>query len=313
MALLAERICRLERAALVNMRRASAVEADVCRRLGIDADGAALERLEVSASRIAGGRRTVEVVEIRRPEADGPVAMYGIKTPHGSEPWSAQRASALGLGPQVLDVSDDGVVLEEFLPARLNVRQRRVDPAEHEPFARCLAGLTRRLIALAEGEMLLHRDERPQHIFLLGQGGGIEVRLIDWGRADAWPPGRFPQWARHQFHWLYDRLSFHEPSIWRTFVSCLAAELPEPLGRPALAQGYLGFVADRTWSLGDALRRRFAVEFLEFSARCGRLELELGWFNDFIAAQADRRGEELAEAYERLASPHQNSWRKDVL
>jgi len=299
--LLAEAIRRSKRAVSVDERRAAVIEQDVCRRLGIKEDDTRLGQLQVGIRSVAGGRRLVEVVEIREPGAKGPLAIYGAKTRHGSEPWSAERASDLGLGPAVLDVSPDGVILEEFFPEHLNIRHRRPASSEFRHYGRHLSGFFVAFIRVAEEELLCHKDPRPEHIFIIGEGEEIEVRLIDWGRARVWPFDRFSEWGRLQLFWFYEYLSFSEPEIWRTFADSLARGFPEELGRGALAGAYGGFVRDQTSDLGHALRRGPGTRFLEFVVGCGRLELNAGWLNEFVEKHKGLSGEELARAYTEAA------------
>ncbi len=223
--------------------------------------------------------------------------MYGAKTRHGSEPWSAEKASDLGLGPAVLDVSPDGVILEEFFPEHLNIRHRRPASSEFCHYGRHLSGFFVAFIRVAEEELLCHKDPRPEHVFIIGEGEGIQVRLIDWGRARVWPFDRFPEWGTLQLFWFYEYLSFSEPAIWRTFADSLAGDFPEELGRGALAEAYGGFVRDQTRALGRSLRRGPGVRFLEFIVGCGRLELNAGWLNEFVEKHKGLSGEELARAY----------------
>lgn len=300
MGLLAQAIGGSERAVSLDSRRAAVIEEDVCRRLGIEQDDEHLGRLQVDISTLAGGRRSIEVVEIREPGAKRPLAMYGTKEPHGSEPWSAETASALGLGPAVLDVSEDGVILEEYFPEHLNIRHRRPTPGEFRPYARHLSRFFVALIRVAEGELICHKDPRPEHIFIIGDGEEIQVRLIDWGRASVWPFDRFPEWGRVQFFWFYEYLSFCEPAIWRTFADFLAEDFPKKPGHRALADAYGEFVRDQARSVGRALRRTLGTRFLEFIVRCGRLELNAGWLNEFVENHKGLRGEELARAYGEL-------------
>lgn len=302
MGLLAQAISASKRAASVDSRRAAAIEEDVCRRLGIEHDDERLGRLQVAISRVAGGRRSVEVVEIREPEAKRPLAMYGTKKAHGSEPWSAEKASALGLGPAVLDVSEDGLVLEEFFPEHANIRHRRPTSEEFGHYSRHLSSFFVAFIRVAEGELICHKDPRPEHIFIVGEGEGIQVKLIDWGRASVWPFDRFPEWARLQFFWFYQYLSFHEPAIWRAFADSLVEGFPEKPGRDALAAAYGEFVSDQTGPLGRSVRRRVGTRFLEFIVRCGRLALNAAWLNEFVEKHEGLSGEELARAYDGLAN-----------
>lgn len=300
MGLLAQAIGGSERAVSLDSRRAGVVEKDVCRRLGIGQDDEHLGRLQVDISTLAGGRRSIEVVEIREPGAKRPLAMYGTKEPHGSEPWSARKASELGLGPVVLDVSEDGVILEEYFPEHLNIRHRRPTSSEFHHYGRHLSRFFVGFIRVAERELICHKDPRPEHIFIIGEGEEIRVKLVDWGRASVWPFDRFPEWGRVQFFWFYEYLSFQEPAIWRTFAELLIKDFPKKPGHRALAEAYGEFVKDQTMSLGRALRRTLGTRFLEFIVQSGRLELNAGWLNEFIEKHKGLRGEELARAYGEL-------------
>ena len=122
MGALADRISRERRAVHLDGRRALIIEEDVCRRLGVAPDDRWLSKLRADYGAIAGGRRTVEVIEIRRAGESSPFAIYGIKPPHGAEPESAARASKLRVGPRVLDVGASGIIVEEYFHHDLNVR-----------------------------------------------------------------------------------------------------------------------------------------------------------------------------------------------
>ena len=297
MGILAERLSRLETGVLMAPHRADAIEADACRRLGLDSDDAQLGGLAIRGRMVAGGRRSVEVVEIARPEAGGLPLMYGIKPAHGAEPESAVLASGLGAGPAVLDVSD-GRITEEYFPEATNLRQRRLGPDDFEPLGAACARLLMALVRPEAGDLVSHKDEQPEHLFILGEGRDLRVRLIDWGRADRWPMQRFEEWLASQLYWLYTYLSLGEPAMWRSLTAALAEAMPEPPGRRRLAAGYLAFVEAQTAALDDRMRGRFAMAFLEFSVRCGPLPMDVGWFNRFLAETGEARGKELARAFE---------------
>ena len=300
MGLLAQAIYGSRRAVSADERRASIIERNVCRRLGTSEDSERLGQLEVSISTIAGGRRSIEVVAVREPGAERPLAMYGVKAPHGSEPSSAEKAAALGIGPAVFDVSEDGVVLEEFFPERLNVRHRELRPDEHGHYGRQLSRFFVAFIRVAEGELLCHKDPRPEHIFIVGQGEEIQVRLIDWGRATTWPLERFHEWAARQFSWLYEYASFYEPAIWKAFADGLVEDIPETPGHQALSEAYAEFVQAQAARSDRTLRRSLGTRFLEFIVACGKLDLNGARLNEFVEKHKSRSGEELARAYSRL-------------
>ena len=280
--------------------RARAIEADALARLGVAEGDAPLGRLDLAGRTVAGGRRSVEVVEIRG--TGGQPLMYGLKKAHGAEPASAVLASDLGVGPAVLDVSD-GVITEEYLPEATNLRHRRLGPDDGEPLGRAMARIVAALVRPDAGDLVYHKDEQPEHLFVLGRGTDLRVRLIDWGRADRWPIARFDEWFAAQGYWLYTYLARDDPAVWRTFAVALDAAVPDPPGRQRLGKAYLAFVAAQTAGLADPMRRRFAVGFLEFSVRCGPLAPDLGWFNRFVAEHAEARGEVLAQAFENAIRP----------
>ena len=297
MGVLAEKICGAARAVFADRRRACIIEEHACRRLGIKQNNGRLERLQVAVSTISGGRRTIEVVEILEPGRKDPLLMYGIKKPHGSEPWSAEKASELGIGPEVLDVSESDTILEEFYPRKLNIRNRKPAPDEHRYYAEDLSRFFLAFVRIREGEIICHKDERPEHMFLLGEGKDIRLSLIDWGLTSVRPLHKFREWGSHQLCWIYENLSFDQPSIWKIFVNSLVRRLPEELEHQTLAEAYADFVGDQTWYLAHGLQKKVAVRFLEFSVRCGRLDLDLDWFNEFVDKHRNCGGEDLARAY----------------
>jgi hypothetical protein len=277
--------------------RADAIETDACHRLGLDPADGRLAGLAIRGRTVAGGRRRVEVVEIDRPDGAGLPLMYGMKTCHGAEPASARWAAECGAGPAVLDVSD-GRITEEYFPEATNLRQRRLGPDDFEPLGAACARLLLALVRPEAGETLVHKDEQPEHLFVLGEGADLAVRLIDWGRADRWPLARFEEWLAAQWYWLYTYLSLGEPAVWRSLTARVAEALPDPPGPQRLADGYLAFVEAQTADLDDPMRGRFGEEFLEFSVRCGPLPMDLAWFNAFVSNGAEARGKALARAFE---------------
>jgi hypothetical protein len=295
--ILAERLARLEAGVLMAPHRADAIEADACRRLGLDPADGRLAGLALRGRTVAGGRRSVEVVEIDRPDTSGRPLMYGMKTCHGAEPDSARWAAECGAGPAVLDVSD-GCITEEYFPEATNLRQRRVGPDDYEPLGTACGRLLVALVRRQAGDLLVHKDEQPEHLFVLGQGADLAVRLIDWGRADRWPLERFEEWLAAQYYWLYTYLSLGEPAVWRALAAHVAETMPDPPGRKRLADGYLAFVEAQTAGLDDPMRSGFATGFLAFSVRCGPLPMDLGWFNAFVQEAGDARGKALARAFE---------------
>ena len=294
---LAERLERLESGILMAPHRAEAIEADALRRLGWGAGEEGVAALALRGRTVAGGRRRVEVVEIERPEAAGHPLMYGMKTCHGSEPESAVLASDRGVGPAVLDVSD-GCITEEYFPETTNLRQRRLGPEDFEPLGAACARLLVALVRPAAGEVLVHKDAQPAHLFVLGEGAALAVRLIDWGRADRWPLARFEEWLGGQLTWLYTYLSLGEPAVWRSLAQRLGEAMPDPPGPRRLAGGYLAFVESQTAGLADPTRERFGTAWLEFSVRCGPLPMAPEWFNAFVRKGVELRGEGLARAFE---------------
>ncbi len=300
MGALADRIRRSKRLVHANETRARVIEDDVCRRLGVSTDDARLAKLSIDFASVAGGRRLVEVVKVRRAAVDVPFAMYAMKRPHGSEPRSAERAAGLGLGPPVYHVSDDGVIVEEFYSPDLNVRARMPTIEEYEPYGRYLAGFVLRFALLDEGLLLFHRDEREDHIFLLGRGEEIEVRLIDWGWATLWPTERMVEWAFEQFRWVYLQLSFQEPAIWTTFVAELGERAPGTIDWAALAEGYLDFARYQTSGTMRSPRGVFEARFLEFLIACGPSALGEGPLNAFVEEAAGAGPDERAELWETI-------------
>jgi len=295
--ILAERLGRLETGVLMAPHRAAVIEADACRRLGLDPADGRLADVAIRGRTVAGGRRSVEVVEIDRTDGADLPLMYGMKTRHGAEPESAVLASDLAAGPAVLDVSD-GCITEEYFPEATNLRKRRFGPDDYEPLGAACGRLLVALVLPEAGETLVHKDEQPEHLFVLGEGTDLAVRLIDWGRADRWPLERFEEWLAAQWYWLYTYLSLGEPAVWRSLTQYLAEAMPDPPGPRRLAGGYLEFVEAQTQGLDEPMRGRFGVALLEFSVRCGPLPMDLGWFNRFVAEAGEARGKELAQAFE---------------
>ena len=195
-------------------------------------------------------------------------------------------------------------ILEEYFPGHLNIRHRRPTPDEFGPYAGHLSRFFVAFVRVADGELICHKDPRPEHIFIVGDGEEIEVKLIDWGRASVWSFERFPEWGRVQFFWFYQYLSFYEPAIWRRFADALAGEFPKEPGRGALADAYGEFVREQAGSAGRAIRRTLGTRFLEFIVQCGRLELNAGWVNEFVESHAGLRGEALARAYAEFENAH---------
>lgn len=297
MGALADRISRERRAVHLDGRRALIIEQDVSRRLGVAPDDPWLSKLRADYGAIAGGRRTVEVIEIRRAGERAPFAIYGIKPPHGSEPESAERASELGVGPRVLDVAGSGIIVEEYYHHDLNVRERKLAPEEHEPFGRHLSQFCLRFLCSGENEIFLHRDEREDHIFILGQGEEIEIRLIDWGHASTWSIGRLVEWLEEQLRWFYLELSFYQPAIWRPFVDSLAERFPRENGTDVLASAYLAFARREAKARMNGWGGTPAVRFLEFCVDCGRLPLDVPRVNEFVENARGLRGEDLVRLW----------------
>lgn len=300
MGALADRISRETRAVHLDGRRALIIEEDVCRRLGVAPDDRWLAKFRADYGAIAGGRRTVEVVQIRRAGESSPFAMYGIKPPHGAEPESAERASRLGVGPRVLDVSGRGIIVEEYYHHNLNVRQRKLEPEEYEHFGRHLSAFCLKFLCADEGEIFLHRDEREDHIYILGRGEGIEIRLIDWGHASTWPIGRLGEWLEEQLRWLYLELSFYQPAIWRAFVGSLVERFPREDGSDVLADAYRAFARREATTRMNGWGGTPAVRFLEFCVGCGPLPLDVPRLNAFVESARDLQGEELLRLWNGL-------------
>jgi len=294
---LAKRLERLEAGVLMAPHRADAIEADACRHLGLATADDRLDRLALRGRTVAGGRRSVEVVEIGRPGDAAHPLMYGMKACHGAEPDSAVWAAECGAGPAVLDVSD-GCITEEYFPEATNLRHRRLGPDDYEPLGAACARLLVALVRPEAGDLLVHKDEQPEHLFVLGEGADLAVRLIDWGRADRWPLKRFEEWLAAQWYWLYTYLSLGEPAVWRTLTARAAERMPDPPGRRRFADGYLAFVEAQAGGLGDPMRGGFATGFLEFSVHCGRLPMDLGWFNAFVSGAGEARGKALGRVFQ---------------
>lgn len=300
MGALADRISQERRAVHLDGRRALIIEEDVCRGLGVAPDDAWLSRLRADYGVIAGGRRTVEVIEIRRAGEPAPFAIYGIKPPHGSEPESAERASKLGVGPRVLDVSDSGIITEEYYHHDLNVRERELAEEEYARFGERLSEFCLRFLCADEGEIFLHRDEREDHIFILGEGDEIELRLIDWGHASTWPIGRMGEWIEEQLRWFYLELSFYRPAIWRAFIGSLVERFPREDGTDALADAYRAFARREASTRMNGWGGTPAVRFLEFCVGCGPLPLDVPRLNAFVEDARGLSGEDLVHLWNRV-------------
>lgn len=297
---LADRISRETRAVHVDGRRALIIEEDVSRRLGVAPDDPWLSRLRADYGAIAGGRRTVEIVEIRRAGEPAPFAIYGIKPSHGSEPESAERASDLGVGPRVLDVSGSAIITEEYYHRDLNVRNRKIVVEEQTRFGEYLSEFCLRFLCADEGEIFLHRDEREDHIFILGEGDDIEIRLIDWGHASTWPIGRMGEWIEDQLRWLYLELSFYRPAIWKPFIRALVERFPRENGSDSLADAYRAFARREASIRMNGWGGAPAIRFLEFSVGCGPLPMDLPCLNAFAEKARGLRGEDLMRLWNRM-------------
>jgi hypothetical protein len=297
---LADRIAGSKRLVLANETRAELIEAHVCRCLRIDPNDPVVGRLALDFATIAGGRRKVEVVTVRKASTDPPFCMYGMKRPHGSEPETAELASQRSVGPFVLDVSDDGIILEEFFPPGANIRERRPTLEELTRYGRELAVLMGRFVIADRQQLLVHRDERADHLFILGSGNDIEVRMIDWGWATLWPITRLTEWASEQFRWLFIQMSFREPEVWRSFVSSLVTYLPPTASREEVAAGYETFALSQSDVPGGrGGGRRWT--FPEFLVECGPVRLDVGWLNEFAEKGMDLGPEELAGLWEEMS------------
>jgi len=297
---LADKILQSKRFVLMNRARADLIEGHVCRRLQIDPNDQRVEHFVVDRGTIAGGRRSIEIVELRRVATDPPLAMYGIKRPHGAEPESCVLASQLSIGPFVLDVSNDGVILEVYFPPDVNIRERRPIAGEYEYYGKRMGTLFLRLILVGANLLLLHRDERLDHIFVLGGGKTIDIRLIGWGWAAIWPIERFDEWAVEQFRWMYLQLSFQEPAIWKAFLSTLMKDLPEKIAPQALSYAYLAFAKQQAPSLGAGVRGDLAQRFLEFIVESGPVHLDVEPLNRFAEQGRDVARRDLAGLWDRV-------------
>ena len=137
---LARQILESKQSLHLNDVSADLIEDEVIRKATALAEGPDPENLRAGFATIEGGRRFVEIVEITDTATGYTFAMYGVKNAQGSEPKSAVRASELGIGPRVLLVSDDHVILEEYFHPDLNVRRRKPHQEEYEHFGKHLAG-----------------------------------------------------------------------------------------------------------------------------------------------------------------------------
>jgi len=295
--ILADRIHRSKRLVLASRERAEVIEGHICRRLRIAPDDKRLDELSLDFATIAGGRRVVEIVKIGKPGLGEPFTMYGIKRPHGSEPESADLASRLEIGPFVLDVDAKGVIVEEFFPAETNIRKRRPVADEFGPYARSVSFIFRKLIMAGANLLVFHRDERRDHLFILGRGDDIRIKMVDWGWAAIWPMERFQEWGVEQFRWMYLQLSFGEQEIWTRFVRELADGFPEEMGVAKLADAYVEFAKSQTMSSTRSPHSPFALKFLRFTVDCGPLDLDVGPVNEFAGRGAGLTDDELAELW----------------
>ena len=308
MGILAERSVGADRY-LLNQRRAKHIEGDVCRRLGVGANDRKLARLAIDFSSVGGrARLSIEMVEIAFPGKD-PLVRYGIKAAHHiSEAWISQLASQQGIGPLVLDVEkiDGGckgkeVILEEYLPHECNLGNRTPGAGEYRYFARHMSSFFLSFMCLEEGRLIKHGDERPEHIFILGKGKNIQVKMIDWGRGSTYPLGEIEQWGEQQFDWFYNYLSRSEPKIWRSFSAFLLRDLVKMKVNPkSVSQAYMNFVGSRTRPFTEhfmSMQIMFAKKFLDFCAECGKLDLNSVEFNRFLKTNRSLRGDDLAQAY----------------
>jgi len=270
-----------------------------------------LRGLQIEVNDIAGrARDTLELIIISE-KKNPPLARYVIKTAHHiSEPSTVKLASKHEVGPMVFDVEGKGrkaIILEEGLPDECNIDSRALRKNEIEPYGKYLANFFLAFVSPKDNSLLWHGDLRPEHIFMIGKGSNIGIRLIDWGRGGPWPLKRIGDWTEEQLDSFYHQLSFQNPVIWKLFINSLNKRVRsessfKKLGLDRhLTEAYLKLIRSEISPLIDHYHRMnkfLAVKFLELMVKARPLNLDLGVWNDFFAANTKLKGDALAEACE---------------
>ena len=165
---------------------------------------------------------------------------YVIKAPHkGNEPSRSSLASELDLGPHVVFTRSFGgekpaVIVEDLLPPERNIGQ--VDPEEFDNeqarslLAEDLAVKIYTMIRPRRKTVLHAFDNRPAHIFVLGEEAEYRFLMIDWAlsnRLDHWSWGSGSEGiAKHLsniFLGLYYEFEKFGPLFWMEFQRNLIA------------------------------------------------------------------------------------------
>ena len=208
------------------------------------------------------------------------------------------------------------VTREELLEIRRTcnyglLRERRsvstLSPQEKQIWPAYLSEFFQRFILPEEGRLIHHNDERPEHIFIIGEGADVEVRLIDWGRGGLWQIKRFEDWAEKQIYWFYNLLLFGEgPLVWRDFVNDLVKQLESDpdMQQHSLAErlgiAYVQFFKYRTIALRHInMFDLFPIRFLEFHHGVSPLNLDIGPFQGFLDQTQGLQGKDLAHQFRR--------------
>lgn len=304
---------RLVQTLEISPRRARIIENNLKPLLPGKSVQSTLNTLNIDKHLIEGGRRSGWVVAVE--DKGATIKQYFIKDTHHPtlgkyEAAISQLASRLEIGPEVLDVESKGkqiTILEEFFPHSLNIRGRTLKQNEIKPLGFAMTKLFVGLANLSGNTLIKHNDERPEHLFILGEGNNLTIRLIDWGRSQQVPfeLKLFEDWARHQLGWLYSLLSSKYPLAWQVFINSIASQLYEQIPETrtkalmhSISNAYAGFILDRTQPLIDRSMYKFLGEkFLTFSTEVGSLPLSIPGWNKFINSNKNLEGDELASAY----------------
>ena len=309
MGILAQRLCQI---LYINSRRAKIIEQDVSHRLATRRRKAVnenpLHRLKIEVFTISSRARDyIESILISDQE-NSPIARYIVKTAqHISEPKAVQLASKQGVGPRVFDVEGKGrkaIILEEGLPDERCIVTRPIKKNEINHYGNYLSTFFLAFISLEKNSLLYHNDFRPEHVYILGRGKNIGIKLIDWGRGrNLWPLNEIENWCSELLDSFHLSFSLKNPTIWKLFINSLVGQIKNNSSLMKLnliqhlSNAHMELIKSQILpitSIHQQSHKPFAIRFLEFIIKSRPLNLNLGVWDKFFEANARLKGEALA-------------------
>lgn len=273
------------------LRRAEAIERDLCRKLAVQPQDKKLDALPIHFRVANTGAMKGRVEFFYFGPVDDLQVGYALKKMPGKELDLARMAAERGLGPRaILEEPSRNFIIEEAYPQDCVINARKLTPEDHQYLPRAVAAFMFASVSLAGQFILDHYDEKVVHTYILGRGIDIAARMIDWGEARKIPLDRstFSVWFDFQLRTWFRFNVLSRPNDWRAFLNELYRRADsDGVNTQWLAEGYMYFLAQRSSELSLSFGplsnvQESGMDFIKFLLAVGETGVNPSNLNAFI-------------------------------